>query len=40
MEVGLILFAIGMTWLVLTEGNIFLRDRDDDDDPTHQSIDL
>jgi hypothetical protein len=38
MEVGLILFAIGMTWLVLTEGNIFLRDNDDD--PTHQSMDL
>ena len=38
--IWMILGTLFIIWLVLTEGNIFLRDNDDDDDPTHQSIDL
>ena len=37
--IWMIIVTLFMAWLVLTEGNIFLRDNDDDD-PTHQSIDL
>jgi hypothetical protein len=37
--VGMAIFALFMTWFILTEGNIFMRDDDDDWDSTHQSID-
>jgi hypothetical protein len=36
--VGLIVFTLIVIWVVMTEGNIFLRDSDDSD-PTNQSID-
>ena len=36
----MLIVTLFVIWLVLTEGNIFLRDNDDDDDPTHQSMDL
>ena len=35
-----IIFVLFCVWMVLTEGNIFLRKDDDNDDPTHQSIDF
>jgi len=36
--IWLIVGTLFTIWFVITEGNIFLRDNDDD--PTHQSIDL
>jgi hypothetical protein len=35
----LILITLFSIWLVITEGNIFIKDDEDDGDPTHQSID-
>jgi len=37
--IGLIVFTLIVIWVVMTEGNIFLRNSDDDSDPTNQSID-
>jgi len=38
--VGLFIFILFMIWVVITEGNIFLRSKkNDNSDPTHQSID-
>ena len=34
-----ILGTLFMIWFVITEGNIFLRDKDDDGDHYHQSMD-
>lgn len=38
--VWLILGTLFVAWLVITDGNIFLRDKEDDSDPTNQSMDL
>jgi hypothetical protein len=38
--IGLTIFGLLMFWIIITEGNVFLRDNDDDWDGTNQSIDL
>ncbi len=37
--IWLILGDLFVIWFVITEGNIFLRDKDDDGDGYHQSMD-
>jgi hypothetical protein len=38
--IWLILAVLIMFWLIATEGNIFLKDKDDDNDHYHNSMDL
>jgi hypothetical protein len=38
--IGLIILNVFVLWLMITEGNIFLRKKNKDGDSTHQSIDL
>jgi hypothetical protein len=37
--IWLLLFTLFGIWLVITEGNVFLRKKDDDGDHYHQSMD-
>jgi hypothetical protein len=37
--IGILLFILLSTWVIITEGNIFLRKKDDDGDHYHQSMD-
>jgi hypothetical protein len=37
--IGILLFILLGTWVIITEGNIFLRKKDDDGDHYHQSMD-
>jgi len=43
MEIKITIFitlgTLLVIWFVITEGNLFLREDNDDCDPTHQSID-
>jgi hypothetical protein len=37
--IWLILITLFSIWLIITEGNFFLKEDKDENDPTHQSID-